>query len=81
MLGLISRAAPASVNAMMVGAYYLAIFAGGVGSGWLGRFYEKLPAQTFWLMHAAIAAVGAVLFAILHRPLRRTLKLSNAGTD
>src|SRR5437879_193104 len=58
MLGLISRAAPASVNAMMVGAYYLAIFAGGVGSGWLGRFYERLPAQTFWFIHGAIAAVG-----------------------
>ncbi len=74
-LGLVSRSAPASVNAMMVGAYYLSIFVGGVGSGWLGRFYEKLTPQGFWLLHAAIAAAGPVLLLAFRRPLRRALKL------
>src|SRR5690606_39997789 len=41
-LALVSRDAPAAVNAMMVGAYYLGIFIGGIVSGWLGRFYEPV---------------------------------------
>src|SRR4030095_316138 len=32
-LALTSKAAPVSVNAMLVGAYYLALFAGGIVSG------------------------------------------------
>jgi len=74
-LGLISRAAPAPVNAMMVGSYYLSLFVGGIGSGWLGRFYEKMTPQAFWLLHAAIAAGGPVLLLAFRRPLRRALKL------
>jgi proton-dependent oligopeptide transporter, POT family len=37
-----SRTAPASVNAMMIGIYYLSIFAGSTISGRLGGFYERL---------------------------------------
>lgn len=72
-LALVSRAAPPAVNAMMVGAYYLAIFIGGLVSGWLGRFYEVLSPAAFWLMHAAIVASGAVLLLVLRRPLLRAL--------
>ena len=75
-LGLVSRSAPASVNAMMVGAYYLSIFIGGIGSGWLGRFYEKMTPEGFWLLHAAIAAAGPALLLLLRRPLRRALRLN-----
>jgi hypothetical protein len=51
-LALVSRAAPAAVNAMMVGSYHLAIFLGGIFSGWLGRFYEVISPVEFWLMHS-----------------------------
>jgi POT family proton-dependent oligopeptide transporter len=70
-LALVSREAPAAVNAMMVGAAYLALFAGGVISGWLGRFYEALPAPQFWLMHAAIVAAGGGLIIALRGSLLR----------
>jgi POT family proton-dependent oligopeptide transporter len=69
----VSRAAPASVNAMMVGAYYLSIFVGGIVSGWLGRFYEILSPATFWLMHGLIVSAGAVLLVVLRKPLARIL--------
>jgi POT family proton-dependent oligopeptide transporter len=66
-LALVSRLAPAAVNAMLVGANYLGIFIGGILSGWLGRFYEPLGPMKFWLMHALIGVVGAVFTIVLGR--------------
>ena len=74
-LSLISRAAPAAVGAMMVGAYYLAIFVGGIASGWLARFYEPLQPTAFWLLHAGIGASGAALIFGLRGWFQRALRL------
>src|SRR2546421_3814477 len=72
-LALCSRAAPAPVNAMMVGVYYLSLFAGSVASGWLGRFYEAMSPARFWLMHGTIVAAAVALILFLRRPLLRAL--------
>jgi POT family proton-dependent oligopeptide transporter len=72
-LALVSREAPVAVNAMMVGAAYLALFAGGVFSGWLGRYYEAMPTSQFWLMHAAIVAVGGGSILALRGSLLREI--------
>lgn len=80
-LALVSRAAPVSVNAMMVGAYYLALFAGGIFSGWLGRFFEVISPAAFWLLHGAIVAAGAVLILMLRPLLVRELKLNGNGVQ
>ncbi|WP_332769512.1 peptide MFS transporter [Phenylobacterium sp.] len=74
-LALVSRAAPPAVNAMMVGTYYLALFVGGLVSGWLGRFYEQMPAAGFWLMHGAIVGVGGLLILLLRPVFIRLLRL------
>jgi proton-dependent oligopeptide transporter, POT family len=79
MLALISRSAPPSVNAMMVGGYYLSLFLGSIISGWLGRFYEVLSPAGFWLMHAAIVAAGAVVILLLRHPLIRLLQPRAVG--
>jgi len=81
MMSLVSRAAPAAVNAMMVSSYYLSIFAGGFLSGWLGRFYEMMSPASFWLMHAAIVGSGFVFVLVLRGPLGRAMKLSNGGSQ
>jgi POT family proton-dependent oligopeptide transporter len=73
MLALFSRAAPPAVNAMMAGVCYLALFAGSVTSGWLGRFYETMTPGGFWLMHAVIVGCGAGLLVLLRGPLTRAL--------
>lgn len=75
-LAVVSRAAPAPVNAMMLGSYYLSIFVGGIGSGWLGRFYEPLPGEWFWLIHSGVAASGAVLLLVFRGPLARAMRLN-----
>ena len=78
-LALVSRAAPIAVNAMMVGAYYLGIFVGGLVSGRLAAWYEPLQPPTFWAVHALIAVSGTLLILILRRPLVRALKLDPAA--
>jgi dipeptide/tripeptide permease len=49
-VALFSRRAPASINAMMIGVYYLSIFAGSTISGRLGGLYERLSAAHFWVI-------------------------------
>ena len=78
-LALVSRTAPVAVNAMMVGAYYLGIFAGGLLSGRLARLYEPLQPPAFWAVHAAVGISGALLIVLLRRPLLRALKLDAAA--
>jgi POT family proton-dependent oligopeptide transporter len=77
-LSLVSRVAPPAVVAMMVGAYYLAIFVGGILSGWLGRFYEPLQPAAFWTLHAAIGLAGAALLYGLRSWFLRALRLDAA---
>ncbi|MGH8262530.1 MAG: peptide MFS transporter [Steroidobacteraceae bacterium] len=72
-IALFARSAPATVNSMMVGVYYLSMFAGSIISGRLGGLYEKLPAARFWLLHAAIVATGGLLILLVARRLRREL--------
>jgi POT family proton-dependent oligopeptide transporter len=68
-----SRTAPASVNAMMIGIYYLSIFAGSTISGRLGGLYERLSSAQFWLMHAAFVTAGGLLLLLFASRLRREL--------
>ena len=72
-LALFTRAAPARINATMIGVMTLATFAGSVVSGRLGGLYETLDAGRFWLLHAAIVAGGGVVFLAAAPWLRREL--------
>ena len=73
MLALVSRRAPAGVNAMMMAAVYLTAFVTGVGSGWVARFYETMPGWQFWGLHAALCFAGALLLWVLGPVLRRRM--------
>lgn len=74
----VTRAAPASVNATMLGVYYLSIFFGSIVSGRLGGLYERLPAAQFWTLHAAIVAGGGVLILLLGAAMRPALRKSES---
>jgi len=78
-LALMSRCAPPAVNSMMVGAYYLGIFIGGLGSGHLARFYEPLGPAAFWSLHALVGLSGTALIGLLRRPLGRALRLDSVS--
>jgi POT family proton-dependent oligopeptide transporter len=72
-VALYARTAPTPVNALMIGIYYLAIFGGSIASGRLGVLYERITPQSFWLLHAAIAAAGGALLLLFAPVLRREL--------
>lgn len=72
-VALFSRAAPAPVNSVMVGVYYVSIFAGSTISGRLGGLYEELSPLRFWLFHAALVVAGGLLLLLFARTLRRHL--------
>jgi POT family proton-dependent oligopeptide transporter len=69
-IALFSRTAPAGVNAIMVGVYYLSLFAGSTISGRLGGLYERLTPAQFWLLHATIVGTGGLLIQLFARRLR-----------
>lgn len=73
LLALVSRAAPARINATMMGIAFLSLFVSNNLIGWIGGFYESMSPLNFWLMHAAIAAVGGITIMLFGRRLSRAL--------
>lgn len=73
LLALVSRAAPAKVNATMMGVAFMSLFVSNNLIGWIGGFYERMRPVDFWAMHAAIAAAGGILVLAFGRRLGRTL--------
>jgi POT family proton-dependent oligopeptide transporter len=68
MLAVYGRLAPQSVNAMMMGVNTLAVFLASTIGGRIGGLYETMTPTAFWLLHAGITTVGAVIFVAL-RPV------------
>ena len=73
LLALVSQAAPAKVNATLMGLVFMSLFISNTLIGWIGGFYEKMTPAAFWAMHAAIAAVGGLLVLLFGRRLSRAL--------
>lgn len=73
-LALFSRLAPAAVNATMIGAWFLALFAGNVLVGWIGSGFEATTPARFWLLHAVLAAAaGGALVLLRFLPALRSV--------
>jgi POT family proton-dependent oligopeptide transporter len=58
-----TRTAPKQVNAMMLGVYYLSIFAASLISGRLGGLYDSVSPLAFWSLHAGLVALAGAIFA------------------
>jgi proton-dependent oligopeptide transporter, POT family len=76
LLALASRAAPARVNATMMGIVFLSLSLANNILGWIGGFYERMSPASFWLLHAGIASMGGFLVLIFGRRLGRALDTS-----
>ncbi|WP_336605214.1 oligopeptide:H+ symporter [Phenylobacterium aquaticum] len=70
-MALVSRRAPAETSGIMLGVVFLSLFVAKTTMGWVGSLYETMSPAAFWSLDAAIAAAGAVLVAVLWRPLAR----------
>ncbi len=73
LLALVSRAAPAKVNATLMGLTFMSLFVSNNLIGWIGGLYERMTPAQFWAMHAAIAAGGGLLVVLFGRRLSRVL--------
>jgi proton-dependent oligopeptide transporter, POT family len=73
LLALVSRAAPARINATMMGITFVSYFVSNILVGWIGGFYEQLSPAQFWLLHAAIAAGGGLSIMLFGRGIARAL--------
>ena len=73
-LALVSRAAPAPVNATMMGVAYLTLFVASNIMGRLGGLYETLSPAMFWLLHAGVAAAGGIAVLIFGNAMARMLR-------
>jgi POT family proton-dependent oligopeptide transporter len=74
LLALVSRAAPARINATMMGASFLTLFVANNLIGRIGTYYEKMTPSSFWALHAAIGAAGGLLMLLFGRTLGRILE-------
>jgi len=72
-LALVSRTAPAGLNATMVGVFYLLFVGTNLMVGSLGALYGTLPDALFWAIHAGLVGGAAVVLLVLYRPMRRAL--------
>ncbi|WP_310473786.1 MFS transporter [Sandarakinorhabdus sp.] len=72
---LFSRTAPLAVTGVMLGGVQFGVFIGSTMSGWLGRFYETMDVQAFWVMHAAFPLAGAAIMWLVRGRLGAVLKL------
>ena len=63
-LALYARVAPASLSGTIIGVYYVAFFAANFLVGVIGSFLEKMPASSFWLLHAAMAGFAGIIFLL-----------------
>lgn len=73
MLALVSRRAPAKINALMMASVYLTGFGTGIGSGYIAGYYEAMGATAFWMMNAAIAFAGSLAILLFGPVLKRTM--------
>jgi POT family proton-dependent oligopeptide transporter len=72
-LALYSRIAPKGLAGVMVGIFYLHLFAANLLVGWLGGLLEKMSGTAFWELHAAIVAGAGATLVLVYFLWGRTL--------
>lgn len=73
-LALVSRCAPASVTATLMGVAFLSPFVGHTLAGWVGSYFDQMSPSAFWAMDAGIAAGGAIVILLFRKRLARGLE-------
>jgi POT family proton-dependent oligopeptide transporter len=74
LLSLVSRAAPAKINATMMGSSFLVLFVAYNLVGIIATYFERMTPLAFWALHAAIGGAGGLLALIFSRTFGRILE-------
>ena len=81
LLALISEAAPAKMNATLMGGAFLSLFVGSVLMGWVGSFYSQMTPARFWALDGAIGLAGGILVFVFKRTINTALGRDDALAD
>jgi proton-dependent oligopeptide transporter, POT family len=73
-LSLMSKSAPARIRSMMMGLWFATTFPADILAGYVGGFWSSMAKPDFFVLIAAIAAVGGVLIGASSRTLRSLLE-------
>lgn len=67
-LSLVTKLSPPRMVSMMMGVWFLSAFLGNYAAGFVGRYWERMPKDIFFLMVASIGLVAglAILFSVKH---------------
>ncbi|HEX3164581.1 MAG TPA: oligopeptide:H+ symporter [Pseudolabrys sp.] len=63
-LALYSRAAPKGLGGVMIAVYYVHLFIGNALTGYLGGLLGTMANAAFWLLHAGLMAIAAVILLV-----------------
>ncbi|MFN7133970.1 MAG: peptide MFS transporter [Myxococcales bacterium] len=72
-LSLVTKVSPARIVSMMMGMWFLSSFFGGLLSGYLGYFYDKMPKEGFFLVLTVLGLATGVAMWAFNKPLRKAL--------
>lgn len=72
-LSLVTKVSPPKIVSMMMGMWFLSSFFGNYFSGYIGSFYDTMPQESFFLIVAALAFLGALLFIVALKPLKKII--------
>ncbi|HMK35584.1 MAG TPA: oligopeptide:H+ symporter, partial [Desulfomonilaceae bacterium] len=70
-LSLVTKLAPARMVSMMMGTWFLSSFVGNYAAGYVGRYWEVMSKDTFFLMMAVVGLVAGLAIITIRRPLLR----------
>jgi len=73
-LAFYARSAPRAVAGLIVGIYYLHLWAGNTLVGYLGGKLDKMPAAQFWWLHAALVLTAGAIFFVVWLVFGRLLR-------
>jgi POT family proton-dependent oligopeptide transporter len=72
-MALVSRAAPASINATMMGVFGLSVALGYYVTGQLGRLFVHFSSAAFWAIHAGLCVACLAFLALAGPHIARAL--------
>lgn len=78
-LSIISRKSPPAMASTMVALYLMSTMPANFMVGWLGTFYDRMPAATFWAMHAAIVGFALPVLLLANRYIKKALNSPGMG--
>ena len=78
-IALYSRCAPRAIGGTIIAVYYLHLFASNVLVGRLGGLLETMAPVNFWLMHAALVGIAALILLVVRSFAGRLLAPTRDG--